>query len=298
MGRHRTGTPSISGRQAGVFTAAQARDEGWTPDQIRHRLTRGHWQQLAGRGLRSPDGPPDPWQLAWAVRLTWPDVVPCRALAGAMHGLPVHLEAPVDVYAPPGRRRAPGIRVHRSPWSPDEPVTLRGLTCTSLRSTALDCLATFEWPRALDLYAWLSTRDIMSRALILDAVQSGTGRHGTPQLLRLARAVRTGAVSAAEDLFHQLLRRSGITGWVAGQRVFDDVGLIGVVDVLFRAERVVVEIDGRRAHSDARVFQQDRERQNRLLAAGYLVLRFTWWDLTQRADAVLDQIRRALATRT
>ncbi|MBK6873471.1 MAG: DUF559 domain-containing protein [Kineosporiaceae bacterium] len=298
MGSHRTGTPSISARQAGVFTAAQARDEGWTPDQIRHRLTRGGWQQIAGRGLAALDGPVGPWQLAWATHLTWPDVVPCRTLAGAMHGLPVHLEAPVDVYAPPGRRRASGIRVHRSPWTLDEPTTVRGLPCTSLRTTALDCLATLDWPRALDLYAWLSTRDILTRDLILDVIRSGTGRHGVPQLLRLARVVRTGAVSAAEDLFHQILRRGGLAGWAAGQKVFDDVGLIGVVDVLFRAERVVVEIDGRRAHSDARVFQQDRERQNRLLAAGYLVLRFTWWDLTQRADSVVDQIRRALSTRS
>jgi very-short-patch-repair endonuclease len=42
-------------------------------------------------------------------------------------------------------------------------------------------------------------------------------------------------------------------------------------------------------------FQRDRRRQNRLIAAGWTVLRFTWWDLTERPDDVLAQIRAAVA---
>jgi very-short-patch-repair endonuclease len=56
-----------------------------------------------------------------------------------------------------------------------------------------------------------------------------------------------------------------------------------------------VEIDGMRAHISPEAFRQDRSKQNRLINAGYRGLRFTWWDLTQRPDRVIPQVREALA---
>jgi len=47
---------------------------------------------------------------------------------------------------------------------------------------------------------------------------------------------------------------------------------------------VVVEIDGWVAHSGKQSFVDDRRRQNRLVRAGYTVLRFTWWDLIHDLD--------------
>ena len=73
-------------------------------------------------------------------------------------------------------------------------------------------------------------------------------------------------MSAAEDLFHDLLR----------------------------AAKVIVEIDGWAAHSDRVAFQRDRTRHSRLVAEGFVVLRFTWDDLTERPAYVLSTLRRAL----
>ena len=75
----------------------------------------------------------------------------------------------------------------------------------------------------------------------------------------------------------------------------DERGVIGVVDVLFVRAKLVIEVDGWRAHKDKHAFLNDRRRQNRLVTAGYTVLRFTWDDLTQRRPSVLAQICRALA---
>ena len=82
---------------------------------------------------------------------------------------------------------------------------------------------------------------------------------------------------------------------MAGAAVHDRDGLVGVVDLLFRQARLVVEVDGWRAHSSRQAFETDRRRQNRLINAGYLVLRFTWDDLTRRPAQVLAEIRRALS---
>ena len=76
--------------------------------------------------------------------------------------------------------------------------------------------------------------------------------------------------------------------------VFDATGVIGSVDVLFDAARVAIEVDGRAYHGVDQ-FQSDRERDNRLVGAGYVVLHFTWEDLLHRPDVVIHQVRAALS---
>jgi very-short-patch-repair endonuclease len=69
------------------------------------------------------------------------------------------------------------------------------------------------------------------------------------------------------------------------------------VDFLWRDARLIVEADGRATHGTRRAFQADRDRDGRLAVAGYLVLRFTWWDVTRRSVVVADRVRRVLAGR-
>ncbi len=64
-------------------------------------------------------------------------------------------------------------------------------------------------------------------------------------------------------------------------------------DFLFEASRVVVEVDGFAYHSDAEAFNRDRTKQNALILARYVVLRFTWLDLTEYPDRVIAEVRRA-----
>jgi very-short-patch-repair endonuclease len=56
----------------------------------------------------------------------------------------------------------------------------------------------------------------------------------------------------------------------------------------------VVEVDGHRYHGSYRAFQRDRAKTNRLIAAGYVVLRFTWAQLTQRPMLVCATIARTM----
>jgi very-short-patch-repair endonuclease len=72
-------------------------------------------------------------------------------------------------------------------------------------------------------------------------------------------------------------------------------GRIAYIDVAFPEQKVAVEVDGRTAHgpwSDR--FDDDRERQNALVAAGWRVLRFTWTHL-QDPGYVRAQIVQFLA---
>ena len=58
------------------------------------------------------------------------------------------------------------------------------------------------------------------------------------------------------------------------------------VDFLWRAERLVVEVDGWESHRTRSAFERDRARDTRLALLGYEVLRFTWRQLeSDRAEA-------------
>jgi very-short-patch-repair endonuclease len=110
----------------------------------------------------------------------------------------------------------------------------------------------------------------------------------------VVEACLTNPWSYAELRLHRILREAGITGWVANRRL----RLSGVVvhpDVLFPGARVVIEFDGRAVHDDPAQFLKDRERQNVLVAHGYVVLRFGWEHLDQ-PEYIVSMVRHALRT--
>jgi very-short-patch-repair endonuclease len=293
--------PAVAERQSGVFTSTQALAEGLTQRQVRYRLATGRWRCVLGKGLSVGPPPTSGWSagaLAWAATLTWPDVVLGFRLAGVLHGFPITVGTPVDVYVRRRHRPMAGLIAHRGPLEPEELVELRrGLSLTSVPRTAIDCLSSMPLREGIGLYAWLTAHDCLDRARLTEAVAARTGRRGVGTLRELQRSTRSGAVSEAERRMHALLEGARITGWQAGVRISDADGVIGVVDVCFPAQRVVVEIDGRSAHSTPRALLHDRRRQNRLALAGYVVLRFTWSDLVSRPGAVVSLVRRALQQR-
>jgi very-short-patch-repair endonuclease len=297
VSRRDLSVPAAAGGQAGVFTAAQARKEGWTDRQIRRRTTSGAWVGVAGRALAAvQDEPWSPHQLAVAGQLTEPALTTSHITAALLHGFPVEPDGLSHLTGRPVHRSHRGLVVHRLPLDATDVIALDGwLMVTDPARTAVDCLAAMSLGPGLDLWAFVSTRRILTVDALRRLVLERRGRWGTPRLRDLLDLVQHGAVSRAEYVFHQLLREAGITGWIANAEVQDDAGRVGVVDVLFADARVVVEIDGRRAHSGRQAFVQDRRRQNRLVNAGYIVLRFTWQDLVERPAAVLRELRKALA---
>jgi very-short-patch-repair endonuclease len=130
-------------------------------------------------------------------------------------------------------------------------------------------------------------------ALLERADDLPPGYSGARRVSELIADLSTGAHSDAENLLVSLLAQSGFTGYVVNLPV--RLGNAAVrIDVAFPDARIAVEVDGRAFHSSPQRFQSDRTRQNRLVAAGWRVLRFTWEDLTQRPDQVLRRIAELL----
>jgi very-short-patch-repair endonuclease len=70
-------------------------------------------------------------------------------------------------------------------------------------------------------------------------------------------------------------------------------GFIARVDLAWPGTRVLVEFDGD-IHRERDVFVNDVRRQNRLVRAGWTVLRFTSADVLGRPAEVVAEIRGAL----
>jgi very-short-patch-repair endonuclease len=64
--------------------------------------------------------------------------------------------------------------------------------------------------------------------------------------------------------------------------------------MLWRKERLIVELDGAQAHSTAAQLAADARRQRDLEALGYTVIRFSRAEVDQTPDEVLARTRAAL----
>ena len=172
-----------------------------------------------------------------------------------------------------------------------------GIPCTSLLRTLLDCLLWLPEEAGRGMAVDALRRGLVSVDGLRTALRNTGQRHGLSRAWSVVADVGAGAHSEAEVRVHDVFRRAGVGGWTANTPVLDDDGLIGIVDVLFADACVIVEIDGRAYHSDDIAFQRDRTRQNRLIGAGYRVLRFTWDDVVARPDVVVALVRQALDAR-
>lgn len=286
----------IARRQGGLFTRADAGDCGYSPYQVRRRLAAGLWRSVAGPVLAEHGTALTPAVRDRAVALATPGAVLAGASAARQWGIPVPDRR---IYLWIGRRRPrprTGVTYLRDPLTKRELCLVEGVPVTTPDRTVVDCLRFLDESPALALLdralqaGWLTRDRLVSRA------HDYAGRRGAPHLARIVQKGASGARSAAERIAAELLCRAGIAGWRPNAPIHDNHGaLIGVGDLVFEAERLVIEIDGQAYHSTPDRFERDRDRQNRLVSAGWTVLRFTWRDLTQRPEYVVATIRDMLA---
>ena len=65
------------------------------------------------------------------------------------------------------------------------------------------------------------------------------------------------------------------------------------VDAVWREARLIVELDGFATHGTRRGFERDRKRDRQLAAAGWRVIRLTWWQLSDE-EALARELRALL----
>jgi hypothetical protein len=138
--------------------------------------------------------------------------------------------------------------------------------------------------------------DVASRLDLVEAVVVlDTALH--KKLIRLDQVplhgeyVEPASESPMETRLRMLLVLAGLPRPKAQISLHDDHGwFLGRADLYYPERRLVIEYDGA-THRDS--LAADNRRQNRLIDAGYRVLRFSASDVLGTPDSVLDLVRRA-----
>lgn len=288
---------NVAGRD-GVFSWAQASEFGLTQYEIANGLRTGNWNRYHGVYQLSGAEQTSRSHLRAVLLRTGRGSCATGPSALALWGFdalpgPWSTNGTPCVILPPGRHlRVANVDVLRD-------------SCTDLRSLAGIDTVTRE-RAVVDTLRVLSADDgrhVLYRALQLRWIhveqlelwcEGLKGRRGKNTLKLHLKDARAGSHAESERVLARHLRQNMIVGWQANTPIYDDEGLIGYGDAVFSAERLVIEGDGRAWHSDVQRFQRDRTRQNRLINAGWRVLRYTWADLTEDPAGVVRQIRQAL----
>ena len=283
--------PSVAATQDGVFARSQARSEGWSDGRQRRMVRSGLWVPVTSQVLRHRDVVEGPWQRARAVWLTGGMVV-SHDTAGQLWGLITSNGLHGTSLS---SRRTTAVITHRADLPSADTIEVDGMRVTTPPRTVADLLCTLEPPASVAMACDALRQGILTTADLRRAADSASGRHGAARARFVARTCAGRPYSVLEWHFHRRVGELG-PGWQFNTPVHVSEGKIGDVDALHERTKTVVELDGQQFHGPER-FQSDRTRDQRLAAAGYVVLRFTWDDLTERPDDVIERIRRTMAHR-
>ncbi|MDH3293979.1 MAG: hypothetical protein OER95_06610, partial [Acidimicrobiia bacterium] len=134
--------------------------------------------------------------------------------------------------------------------------------------------------------------------LMAEARCSGRGCRGIGKLKRLLgqrHPLDRPPDSAFNRLVGQLLVDAGLPAPVYEFDVRHRGRFAGRVDLAYPDAGSAIECDSARWHRTTEAFENDPRRRNRLLAAGFRVLSFTWADYRERLNEVVATVRALLA---
>ena len=200
------------------------------------------------------------------------------------------------------RRRRSGVRVHESTDLDDVDRTeLSSIPVTTIERTLIDLGAVVPWQRVEQAFDDALRRRLTTPERVLDRFLqvARRGRRGVGALRPLLDA-RVGTTSRRPGEFERrvwrLIADAGVAEAVCEHEVRTSGGaLIARVDLALPWARIAIECDSVAWHSGRQRRQADLDRQNRLVLAGWTMLRFTWDDLVHRPDVVVRHVAAALS---
>ncbi len=161
------------------------------------------------------------------------------------------------------------------------------MPCTLLGIAAVD-------PQSLgEALAAAEKRSILDLAAVEAVLTRARRRPGVRALRRALAgiAVELGWTHGEfERRFFLLCREAGL----ARPRVNAWIEVPGdgfEVDFSWPEPRLIVETDGHETHRDREAFEEDRRRDQLLVAAGWRVVRFTWRQVIERPESVVTTMR-------
>jgi hypothetical protein len=226
--------------------------------------------------------------------------------AAVLHGLLTDGRLRIDVTSALGSgRRKSGIRAHESRiLLPRDMVRVENIPCTSIPRTLLDVAANAGahktdrcCERAVELRVFDLTaiQDVMSRA---------NGHPGLGVLRTVLADGRhfIGETPTRNEMEARMLAICLDAGLPrpSANRVLDlDDGRPPVIaDFAWMEEKVIAETDGVETHGTRRGRERDNRRDRRLMLAGWRVAHYSWWEVMNEPERIVQELREMLESRS
>lgn len=229
--------------------------------------------------------------LCYAVTLWLPAGLLSHRTAAWLYGW---TEPPqrIEVTVPRGAKlRMPKwLRMYRRTVPGREATEVQRLPVVNRERTFIDCIAVMQPD---DVGEFVDNR--LALAVDRDKVEALIRRTphlaGNVEASKQLRLSSSGFASEPERVLDRTLIGLGLR-----LRINFSIGpyICDLVDVL---SRVIVEVDGREFHIGAEVFSRDRRRQNALVLEGWLVLRYSAFDVMANPGAVAREIAEVVLRR-
>ena len=184
-----------------------------------------------------------------------------------------------------------------------EPAERDGIPCTGLVRTLVDLGAVLPLERVQQAVDDAVRREVCSWDDLLHALalHSRKGRNGLGTLRAILEDCYGTDIpdSHFNRLVERLLVAHGLPHPTVEHVVRDASGReIGRLDLAFTPQLVGIELDSRRYHLNAQAFEHDRQRQNQLELAGWMILRYTWLQYLRAAPRLVSEVATAVRQRT
>jgi very-short-patch-repair endonuclease len=291
----------IAAEQHGLVTMRQARRSGLTRHALDWRLRSGRLAEVHPLVFRVAGTPEThPAALRAAALAVEPDgVVSHRSAAWVWDLLPDERSV-VEVSVP--RTRGPrldGVVVHRSrDLVPGHSTVRNGIPVTNPLRTMVDLGAVCSRWKVEDVL----DRGLMARRFSVAAVEwllnevARPGRRGCGVLRTVLdeRALGTAPPDGLLEPHMARLFRSHALPLATFQHPVPEAR--AELDFAYPELRLGIEVDGYEVHGTPRAMTADHERHNRLVAAGWTILRFTWHQVVRQPGQVARAIRSTLDT--
>jgi very-short-patch-repair endonuclease len=277
--------------QHGVLTRSDLLGLGFGPRSIEHRVESGRLHPIA-RGIYAVGRPELTPRGRWmaAVLVCGDGAALSHRSAAALWGFGYEEGKRLDVsIRRSSRLERPGIVVHQRLSLPDRSVVRRhGIPVTHPIQTLIDVATELKPLRLERAVNEADKLDLVDPETLREALDGYGGMPGVRTLRpMLDRHTFRLSDSDLEVLFRPLAIAGGFPVPLTKHRV-----LGYETDFFFPDHDLIVETDGLRYHRTPSQQARAVKRDQKHVAAGFRVLRFTHWQIAHAADEVTDVLRQ------
>jgi very-short-patch-repair endonuclease len=283
----------------GLLRVDTAEARGVSRNQLDRLCTRGIIE-FCGKCVYRVAGSPDTWQqrVMLGVLATGDSSRASHRCAAAIWGLADGRSA--EVIVPKGQgARTRYAKVHDTRHLRGVDVDTRhGIPVTSIERTLVDVAGVLPMGRTARLLDRARSEGLTTYEQVHQRIctMPTRGRRGI-RTLRLLLVERIGTIAGESNPFEAMLERLiSKSDLPTPQRQLVVQGPLSryYLDFAFPGYKVAIECDGLLGHASASAQAYDLSRQNDIIEAGWDLRRFTWSDVNNHPEDVIQRVRRAL----